>query len=217
MSKKIASLTVGFISFFLFVTPAFAHVIVTPDQVGIAKFQDFTVSVPNEKNTEVTSIRLLIPKGVTSVVPNAVAGWTIATKTTGKNNDVTEIDWNDGSIPAGQREEFVFQAQVPALPTTLAWKAYQTYADGTVVSWDVDPTKMSTLSDEQQDALAEKENKGEYSTTRVYNDLSSADAASKEEQQVKDASQWSELFAGGALVISILALFASFKKRKNQN
>src|SRR6185312_5316594 len=76
----IISTLLSIVSFFLLVTPAFAHIIVTPHQVGIAAIQNFTVSVPNEKNTPVVSVRLLIPKEISSVTPNTTPGWTISTK-----------------------------------------------------------------------------------------------------------------------------------------
>src|SRR5271155_724449 len=101
-------------SLFLFASPAFAHVIVYPHQVGIAATQDFTVSVPNERDNPVVSVRLILPQGLSDVLPNATQGWTITTKAKGSGDNavVTEIDWSNGSIPVGQREEFIFQAQV---------------------------------------------------------------------------------------------------------
>ena len=59
--------------------------------------------------------------------------------------DVTEIDWTDGNLPVGQRVDFLFQAQVPPTPTTLKWKAYQTYSDGEVVSWDQTPSSGNSM------------------------------------------------------------------------
>jgi hypothetical protein len=53
------------------------------------------------------------------------------------SEEVKELIWMNGSIPVGQRDDFVFSAQAPADESTLVWKAYQTYADGTVVAWDV--------------------------------------------------------------------------------
>lgn len=214
MKRKTTAFLVSIFSLLTFIAiPASAHVIVSPHQVGIAATQDFTVSVPNEKDNPVTSVKLIIPKGLTDVVPNVIAGWTITTKT--KSTAVTEIDWKDGSIPVGQREEFIFQAQAPSEPTTLSWKAYQTYSDGTVVSWDVNPATMEKLSDTQQDTIADKENRGEYSTTQVINDLTnngtSADSSEKGNTQAT-------IFSIAALVISILALTAlNLRKKKDNN
>src|SRR5579863_3596032 len=109
--NSLISIILGISSLFFLAFPVFAHVIVYPHQVGIAVTQDFTVSVPNERNNPVTSVRLLIPKGLLAVAPNTTQGWTITTKANGSgdNATVTEIDWSNGSIPVGQREEFIFQ------------------------------------------------------------------------------------------------------------
>ena len=69
--------------------PTVAHVIVAPHQAGIAAIQDFTVNVPNEKDNPVSSVRLLIPNGVSSVVPDMVSGWTITTKPNGSGDSAT--------------------------------------------------------------------------------------------------------------------------------
>ncbi len=147
------------------VTPAFAHVGVNPKQVGVASFQTFTIGVPNERDTPTIALRLLVPDGVSYVSPNVKPGWTIDIKKTGEGEDakVSEISWTGGSIPSGQRDDFLFSVQVPVKETTLAWKAYQTYQDGTVVSWDQNPSQ-----DEKDDDLATN---GSYAETTVINDL----------------------------------------------
>jgi len=215
MLKRVLSILVGIASIFLFVTPALAHVIVYPHQVGIAQTQDFTVSVPNERDNPVTAIRLLIPSGVSDVLPNTTPGWTITTKSKGKGDSeiVSEIDWSNGSIPVGERAEFIFQAQAPAQPTTINWKAYQTYSDGTVVSWDQNPEIMIHLTDAQQDALADKENKGEYSTTQVINDLSSGDTMNTQTNTPSQTVQLTEIFSGIALIAAVAAFFTAVKKK----
>src|SRR5579862_4566036 len=112
MIKKLGAILLSIVGLLtVSVTPAFAHVIVYPHQVGIAATQDFTVSVPNERDNPVTAVKLIIPKGLTDVSPNATPGWDITIKSKGSGDDavVSEIDWNNGSIPVGQREEFIFQ------------------------------------------------------------------------------------------------------------
>src|SRR5258708_17188383 len=118
----------------LFTVPAFAHVIVKPSQVGIASEQIFTVGVPSEKNIPTVGIRLLIPSGITTVIPKSKPGWTIEIKKDKKTSEITETDWTGGTIQPDQRDEFIFQAQSPATPTALKWKAYQAYQDSNTVA-----------------------------------------------------------------------------------
>lgn len=149
---------------------AAAHVAIQPAQVSTAAYQTFTTSVPNEKDIAVTSVRLTIPLGLADVTPTVKPGWAIDTL---KNeNTTTEITWSGGVIPAGQRDDFTFSAQAPAKPTTLQWKAYQTYEDGTTVAWDQKPTAG------QDD---DSGNSGPYSQTKVVDTLSPAAATTNSE------------------------------------
>ena len=179
---------------------ASAHVVVKPNQVGIAAFQTFTLGVPNEKDIPTTAVRLLIPDGLTSVSPNVKPGWTITIKKAeGNSAKVTEIDWTGGNIPPGQRDDFLFSAQAPANATTLMWKAYQTYQDGTVVNWDQKPGNESGDDDSAP--------VGPYSQTKVINDLVTSNSSKT------DILATAELLTGPlALLISALALYLGLRK-----
>lgn len=148
---------------------AFAHAIVSPSQAGVASYTTFSLGVPSEKPQATVAVRLLIPSGVLDVTPNVKQGWKVSVKKD-SNANVTEIDWTGGSIPAGERDDFVFRAQVPATPMTLEWKAYQTYADGTIVSWDQEPVANSADDDSGTT--------GPYSQTEVVDDLTPKPAPS---------------------------------------
>lgn len=149
---------------------AAAHVAVKPAQVSTASYQTFTTSVPNEKDIAVTSVRLAIPLGLADITPTVKPGWTIdALK---NESTTTEITWSGGAIPAGQRDDFTFSAQAPAKPTTLQWKAYQTYEDGTTVAWDQKP---AIGSDDDSG------NSGPYSQTKVVDTLTTPEATKDNE------------------------------------
>jgi uncharacterized protein YcnI len=202
MLKRITALSSSLLFVLFAVVPAFAHVVVKPDTVGEASYQTFSVGVPNEKDSPVVDLRLIIPSGLESVSPNVKPGWTISLKKVGTGDDakVNEIDWTGGSIPPEQRDDFVFSAKVPAKETTLAWKAYQTYQDGTVVSWDQEP---STKNGEKS--------KTPYSTTKVVNDLSGQNSQTAEESSSSasaDAALWISIVAG------ILALAALIRSKR---
>lgn len=163
MKRKILA-TISLPLFVLLYSSAFAHVVVKPATTGIGTYQIFTVSVPTEKTTPTVALRLEIPSGVEYVTPTVKSGWKITTKKEGTTTDapVTEILWTDGTVPAGMRDEFSFSAKTPITPTMLIWKAYQTYSDGSVVSWEVSPAN---------DTMSEKVDTGPYSTTDVVDDV----------------------------------------------
>jgi uncharacterized protein YcnI len=175
------------------VSSASAHVVVKPNQVNVGAFQTFSIGVPVEQNIPTVGIRLVIPEGLAYVTPNVKPGWKITTKTIGEGEakKVTEIIWTGGSIPAGQRDDFVFSAKVPTTASSISWKAYQTYQNGTVVAWDHDPaekiTDFSTM--------------GPYSVTTVVDDLATTTTSSK---SIRDGSTY--VISIVAFVFSIIAL-----------
>jgi uncharacterized protein YcnI len=197
VSLAIAGVVVGVVTG-LSTGVASAHVVVKPAQAGVASSQIFTTSVPNEKDVAVTKMRLVIPAGLTEVSPNVKPGWTIEEVKDGTGEDavVKEITWSGGTIPAGQRDDFAFSAQVPAKPTTIQWKAYQTYADGTEVAWDQKPTGSDDASG----------NSGPYSQTKVVNDLSQPAASSTAAPTQPASSSRTNL----AIALSVVALLFSF-------
>lgn len=172
-----------------------AHVVVKPDEVGVAKFQTFTMGVPNEKDNPVVSLRLIIPDGVTSVTPNVKPGWTIEILKKKDSDNVSEIIWSSGLIPQDQRDDFLFSAKTPSTPTTLQWNAYQTYSNGSVVSWD-----QASGNDED-----ESENKGPYSETKVINDL----ASTVQNTQVSNISSNYNTYLVVSVGLSVLAILLS--------
>lgn len=205
------------------ISPAvFAHVTVKPTQVGVGAYQTFTTGVPNEKDIPTTAIKIVVPEGFTSVTPNVKPGWTIETKKvkSGGTEQVSEIIWSGGVIPAGQRDDFVFSAKAPATEKTLQWKAYQTYQNGTVVAWDQDPAEHERIEKEAADKAAKGEtveeenpNIGPASETKVVNDLTDNSAASALQLQSPGADKSSQLMAGIALIASFAALAMGLRKK----
>ncbi len=124
-----------------------AHVVVSPKTAPGNTYQIFSVGVPSERLDTTVGLRLLIPSGVQSVRPNVKPGWQImftSEKINGKDV-VTEISWTGGKVPPAFRDDFYFSVKTPT-SSPLIWKAYQTYADGTVVSWDQEPVSNATSS-----------------------------------------------------------------------
>lgn len=176
-----------------------AHVAVKPEMVGIGAFQTFTIGVPNEKDIPTISLKIVLPEGLAHVTPNVKQGWNIEVVKSGEgeNTRVSEIIWTGGNIPAEQRDEFLFSAQVPSSETSLSWKAYQTYQDGTIVAWD---------QDAKHESNHEEENSGPSSTTQIINDLEET------KEPVKKTNQ--SFLPLIALALSAVALGIALRNRK---
>jgi len=96
--------------------------------------ETYRLQVPVEKDVATTLIRMVVPTGVKVTRFLPVPGFTRSVKTD-SSGLITEVTWK-GRIQPMEFERFLFSATNPADAGTLAWKVYQTYADGTVVGWD---------------------------------------------------------------------------------
>lgn len=104
------------------------------NQSAVNASETYRLQVPVEKPMATTLIRMVIPEGVIVSRFLQTPGWE---RTVVKNADgiITEVSWK-GTVEDGEFVRFYFQAKNPANATKLAWKIYQTYADGTIVGWD---------------------------------------------------------------------------------
>lgn len=196
---------------------SYAHVTVSPKEVGVGKFQTFNLSVPVEKEVATVGLRLVMPSGLEHVSPTVKPGWNIeikhgdaqAMEAAGQHaghGAVTEIIWKGGSIPQGQRDDFSFSAKVPSEQVTLSWKAYQTYADGSVVAWELGPND----SQPQKDGKPDFSSKGPASETKIIDDLTESSYDNLGDlHQTLVTTQAARRNSQLALVISVVALVAS--------
>ena len=189
---------------------ASAHVTVKPAEVLTAGFQTFTVSVPNENDISTTRVKVNMPEGLKYVQPTQKSGWDIDIESEGEGESATikSITWKGSEVKKGFRDEFTFSAQVPEKDTELHWKAYQTYSDGTVVSWDKES------SGEGHDS--EDENSGPFSVTKVVAETADDASAKKSEQAAADAKNTANtaLYVGVAgIVVGLIGVFLASRKK----
>jgi len=189
---------------------ASAHVAVRPSEVVTAGFQTFTIGVPNEKDVSTTSVKLTIPEGLKYVQPTQKAGWniTIESEGTGEAATVKSITWSGNEVKPGFRDDFTFSGQVPEKATELHWKAYQTYADGTVVSWD-----KATSSDDHE---SEDANSGPFSVTKVVSETAEESALKNAEQASADAKNVANTalyVAIAGVIVGLIGVFLGSRKK----
>lgn len=175
---------------------ASAHVVVKPAEVVRAGFQTFNVSVPNEGNEPTTSVKLVLPSGLKYVSVTTKPGWKVATEKDGAAADanITSITWSGGKIEDGFRDDFSFSAQVPASETELQWKAYQTYADGQMVSWDQAP---------------KADNKDETATPFSVTKVVALTGQTVETKRAEEAANSAKSTAQRAIYVSVASLIVS--------
>ncbi len=95
--------------------PAFAHAIVSPPVAETKVLQQFTLSVPTEKEgATTTKIVLTMPDGFAVDAYEAEPGWTRSVKATGSGEDavVNTITWTGGKVPTEEDSVFRVNASV---------------------------------------------------------------------------------------------------------
>jgi uncharacterized protein YcnI len=117
--------------------PAWAHVVVSPEEVPAGDYATLTVSVPTEKEVPTTEIRVEVPDGFTLSGVQPVPGWDYEFEKDG--GLITSITWSGGEIGPREFQQFLVQAQAPEEPGDYPWRAFQTYGDGSVVEWTGPP------------------------------------------------------------------------------
>ena len=116
---------------------ASAHAIMSPAVVQAKVLQQFTLSVPTEKEgATTTKIVLIVPNGFAVDSYEAEPGWkrTVSATGTGDNAVVNTITWTGGKVPT--EEDSVFRVNADATSAkTFSFEVKQYYSDGTIVDW----------------------------------------------------------------------------------
>ena len=197
-------------AFLLFSFPGgiYAHVSVYPKETTANAYEKYTVRVPVEKAVSTTAVRLDFPAGVKVSTVMPVAGWSyeFAKDAEGRFAGIT---WkaSDEGIKPNEFMEFSFVGKNPEQATSLSWKAYQTYADGSVVEWTGAP-------DSDNPAAVTTVNPGSGDHEHGHDT-----PAPDEKTGDTEPAETSGLFTNGTLplVLSALALLLSlislFRKR----
>jgi uncharacterized protein YcnI len=125
-------------------TPAWAHVVVSPEVVTAGDYEPLTLSVPTEKEIPTTKIRVEVPEGFLLSGVQPVPGWEHNFQEDG--GVVRAVTFSGGEIRSQEFQQFLLQAQAPDKPGEYPWKAIQTYEDGSVVEWTGPPDSEEPAS-----------------------------------------------------------------------
>jgi len=136
LTKIVSAFVLSLTLLFVFQTNASAHVSVKPFQSVAGSSETYTVTVPTEKNIPTTKVAVRIPNHVEFFSYQPVPGWTTEVSKN-SNGRVQTVTWttNGTGIAPGAFQQFQFRALNPKKVGNLAWNAYQTYKDGSIVEW----------------------------------------------------------------------------------
>lgn len=106
-------------------SPALAHISFETSEAPAGSLYTGVLNIEHGcEGQPTTTVRIQIPDGVTLVEPSPTPGWILDTVTTPYDEPIQHLDktlsegvreiiWSGGSLPEGERAEFVFQAQLP--------------------------------------------------------------------------------------------------------
>lgn len=184
---------------------AYAHVTVNPSQSTQGSFEVFTVRVPSEQEGFTTGVEVRIEEGVEISRVEPKPGWSYEMERDA-NGKVTSIVWSTEGEGLARTEftEFRMQGRVGEEATTITWRAYQTYSDGSVAEWtgaegSDKPASVTTVQPRPEGAETDSHGHVVGSTG---GDAHTSDA----EQAAPAASNWSTYLSAAALIIALAAL-----------
>jgi uncharacterized protein YcnI len=207
MKKFFSALSLCFVAMLLFAGIASAHVVVYPQQSTQGTYEMFTVRVPTEKDVPTVKVEIKIPAEVDISRFQPMTGWKYDL-TKDNSGKITSVVWTatgDG-LSSTEFGEFNMQGKVGDQATSISWKAYQTYKDGSVVEWvgaagSDKPASVTTVNPKPAAAntAADGHNHGAGATAAAH-----ADGGS---------SKLPLYLSIVALVLGVIAVIASFTRR----
>ncbi|OXM83498.1 YcnI family protein [Paenibacillus rigui] len=194
---------------------ASAHVTVQPPETTQGSYEKFAVRVPSEKDIPTVKVEVKFPlDSVTISRFEPKAGWKyeLAKDASGKITGVTWTATGDG-LSATEFGEFYMQGKVADTATSITWKAYQTYKDGSVVEWvgaqGADkPASVTKVNPKPAGATADSHGNTAAAPAAGHDKASEPAAAGAA------ASQAPLYLSIAALVLGLISLIISITKRK---
>jgi len=215
MKKIMASFVVMFATFSLYTGIASAHVTVLPQETTQGSYEMFTVKVPSENETvPTTQVKVEFPEDVNISRFEPKSGWKyeIEKDSSGKITSVTWTAENTG-LSSTEFGLFNMQGKVADDATEIAFKAYQTYQDGSVVEWigapdSEKPAPVTTVNPKPTDAS------DDHHVAPATNEEPKTEQANEEAVKETTSSSNAPLYVSiAALIAALLSLGISIKRR----
>jgi uncharacterized protein YcnI len=224
MKKWTSGLAMAMMALFLFAGIASAHVTVWPKETKQGSYEVFSVRVPSEtEGTQTVKVKIAAADGAGIIGVEPKPGWTYEAEKK-EDGSFASVTWTADGKGLNHEEftEFRFQGKVGDDATQLVWKAYQTYADKSVVEWigapDADkPASVTTVvpaSGESgghgaaANAGTAADNTAEVAEPAAGTDVTAADSGKTALDTV------TLIIAIAALVLSLITLVAAVSRKR---
>ena len=120
-----------------FAGAASAHAILSPPVAQANVSQQFTLSVPTEKEgATTTEVELTVPDGLSIDSFEPTPGWKRSEQASGSGEErvINTVKWSGGKVPTGEDAVFRFNGSLAAAKT-YSVTVRQTYSNGKVIDW----------------------------------------------------------------------------------
>jgi uncharacterized protein YcnI len=189
---------------------ASAHVTVWPKESTTGAYEKYTVRVPVEKDLNTTKVRVEFPQSVKVSTVMPVPGWKYDFEKDSEGR-FTALNWTAtaGGIAPHEFSEFSFVGANPKEAGSLAWKAYQTYSDGSTVEWTGDPSSKTPAS---VTVIKQGAAEADHHDTAAKDDTQKQASSGTSNEATKDTAStssnvWPYALSGLALLVSLISLF----------
>jgi uncharacterized protein YcnI len=215
MKKMTASFVVMLAAFSLFTGIASAHVTVLPKETIQGGYEMFTVRVPSENETvPTTQVKVEFPAEVTISRFEPKPGWKYEMEKD-SSGTITSVTWTAESQGLTSTEFGLFnmQGKVADDATEIAFKAYQTYQDGSVVEWIGAPDSEKPASVTTVNPKTDDTSDDHHGTTESKDETSTEQANEEAVKESTNSSNAPLYVSIAALIAALVSLGISLKRR----
>ncbi|ASS74855.1 hypothetical protein CIG75_07600 [Tumebacillus algifaecis] len=209
--KPIAIAVIATAALTLFAGTASAHVTVWPKETKTGAYEKYTVRVPVEKEINTVKVRVEFPTGMKVSTVKPIPNWSYEFEkdSEGVNKAITWTAPSDSGIKQHEFTEFEFVGANPKEvgEGTLVFKAFQTYADNSVVEWTGAPDSNTPASVTTLTAAAAGEDHHGGTGSTEHEHADQTDHGDKAEEATTSSNTWPLVLSGGALLLSLISLF----------
>jgi uncharacterized protein YcnI len=182
---------------------ASGHAVVRPGASRPADLQQYTLTVPTEREVATIGVDLKVPEGISFFLVQQAPGWT--TEVVRRNERIDEVRWSGSEIPPDHYATFRFIARNPIEEGPMSWRIVQRYEGGETVRWigDADSETPAATTTIAESAVPEDvvDVQGGSTTTET--------PASPDDSSSEDDSSSRESVALGVAIVALVTAMAA--------
>jgi uncharacterized protein YcnI len=197
---------------------ASGHATVRPGESRPADLQEYTLTVPNERESDTTEVALQVPDDIDFLLVDEAPGWRVRLEREGDR--VAVVRWTGGTIAPDFYERLQFIARNPVREGVLEWKVNQRYQDGTTVRWigapgsDTPASRVQISESAAPQDVVSVHGDGEAASGSAQGDGGAETPAAAAETKVDERDELALIIAIVAAATALVACFLAVRSRR---